>query len=304
MKHAAPYLQSALIAGLIAGLVFTQTAVTAFAQEPSQQAAQQATQDAQQAAQLAAQQAAQQAMQDSQRAAQQAMQDSINAGQSSSSVPIQLGGVNHPPAPQIPGGPLPARIASAHAILLTNAGITARLGLDPNQLYNDIHQRLADWGFYQLVSSPQEADLIFQLDEIDPRNGDNVTPGTDLYNRTPYFRVVILDAKTGLNLWTVTSPIYLRRGKNYAHWMDISEQNLITRLKGLAQQPVSPAEQSTLTRYPATHRGLVIGILIAVPVVAGVAGYLAYRHSVNDMKSSQDAFCQAHNIPLSMCAGG
>ncbi len=232
------------------------------------------------------------------------MQNVAAAAQSSSSVPVPLGGVNHPPAPQAPGGPVPARIASAHNVLLTNVGVSPRLGLDANQLYNDIHSRLQQWGYYQLVSNPQAADLVFQLDEIDPRNGENVTPGTDLYNRTPYFRIVILDARTGIPLWTVTAPIYITGKKSYAHWMDISEQGLITRLKALAQQPVSAEEQAALTQYPPTHRGLLVGIFLAVPVVAGVGIYLAYRHSLSDMKASQDAFCNANNIPLSECAGG
>ena len=311
MKNSMQYLHSAIVGGLIAVLVFTQTAFTqtafaqpAFAQDAATQAAQQAVQASQQAAQQA-QQATQQAIQASQQAAQQAQQDATAAAaQSSSSLPVGLGGVNHPPAPQIPNGPLPARIASAHNVLLTNVGITARLGLDTNQLYNDIHARLAQWGYYQLVSSPQQADLIFQLDEIDPRNGANVTPGTDVYNRTPSFRIVILDAKTGIALWTVTAPIYITGRKTSAHWIDVSEEGLITRLKALAQQPVSSEEQAALTQYPPNHRGLLVGLLIAVPVVAGVGGYLAYRHSVNDQKANQDAFCTANNIPLSMCAGG
>jgi hypothetical protein len=297
MKNPVQYLHSATISGLVAALLFTQTAI---AQDPSMQAAQAAQHASQQAIE-----ANQQAMQASQQAAQQAQQDMQNAAaaaQSSSSIP--LGRVNHPPAPQVPGGPLPARIASAHTVLLTNVGISARLGLDSNQLYNDIHQRLQQWGYYQLVSNPQEADLVFQLDEIDPHNGENVTPGTDLYNRTPYFRMVILDAKTGIPLWTLTAPIYITGKKTYAHWMDISEQGLITRLKALAHQPVSADEQAALTQYPPTHRGLIIGIAVAVPAVAAVAGFLAVHHAQNEGKASMDAFCQAHNIPPSMCAGG
>ena len=242
------------------------------------------------------QQASQQALQD--------MQQAAAASQSSSSLPVGLRGVNHPPAPEVPAGPVPARIASAHNVILTNVGITPRLGLDSNVLYNDIHSRLQQWGYYQLVSSPQDADLIFQLDEIDPRNGGNVTPATDIYNRTPSFRIVILDAKTGIALWTVTAPIYITTRKTYAHWIDVSEQNLITRLKALAQQPISPEEQATLTQYPPNHRNVLPLILLGVSIAGGVGLYLAYRHSVSDMKANQDAFCQANNIPLSMCAGG
>jgi len=304
MKNHVQYLPSAIVSGLIAVLVFTQTATAQ--QDPSLQAAQQAAQAAQQAMQ-AAQQANQQAMQDAQQAsqqAQQAMQNAMDAAQSSSSLPVPFGGVNHPPAPEVPAGPVPARIASAHNIMLTNVGITPRLGLDTNLLYNDIHSRLQQWGYYQLVSSPQEADLIFQLDEIDPRNGANVTAATDIYNRTPQFRIVILDAKTGIALWTVTAPIYITGKKTYARWIDVSEQNLITRLKALAQQPVTPEEQAALTEYPANHRNVLPLILVGVGVAAGVGMYLAFRHSVSDMKANQDAFCEANNIPLSMCAGG
>jgi hypothetical protein len=302
------YFPSAIVSGLIAVLVVTQTGFTpaAIAQDAATQAAQQATQASQQAAQQSAQ-AAQQAMDDTQRASQQAqqnMQNAMNAAQSSSSVPVPLGGVNHPPAPQVPGGPVPASIASAHNVLLTNVGVSARLGLDTNQLYNDIHSRLEQWGYYQLVSNPQQADLIFQLDEIDPRTGENVTPGTDLYNRTPYFRIVILDARTGIPLWTVTAPIYITGKKTYAHWMDISEQGLITRLQALAHQPVSAQAQAALTQYPPNHRGLIIGLAIGVPAVIGVGMYFVARHTLSNMKASQDAFCNANHIPLSECAGG
>ena len=111
-------------------------------------------------------------------------------------------------------------------------------------------------------------------------------------------------SETGIALWTVTAPIYITGRKTYAQWMDISEEGLITRLKTLAQQPLSSEEQAALTKYPPTHRGLLLGLVVAIPVVAGVGGYLFYRHSVNDAKAGQDAFCKANNIPLSMCAGG
>lgn len=300
MKTPTQYFPSIIIGGLIAVLVLTQTAFTqpAIAQDP-QDAAQQAAQQANQQAT----QNTQQAMDAAQRASQQAMQDAL-AGQSSSSLPVPLGGVRYPPLPDVPSGPVPASIANARSVVLTNVGITPRLGLDTNTLYNDIHSRLEQWGYYQLVSSPQQADLIFQLDEIDPRNGANVTPATDVYNRTPSFRIVILDARTGIALWTVTAPIYITGRKTYAHWIDVSEEGLITRLKALAHQPISPEEQADLTQYPKNHRSALLLILPGVALAGGLGMYLAYRHSISDQKANQDAFCKANNIPLSMCAGG
>lgn len=306
MKYPKQFAPSLSAGVLVGALVLTQAAV---AQNPGMQAAQQASQQAiqqanQQAIQQANQQAIQQANQQAILANQQAMQ---NASQSSSAGAWPLT-VNHPPAPQVPGGPLPARIASAHNVLLTNVGATPRLGLDGNQLYNDIRQRMEQWGYYQLVSTPQQADLIFQFDVVDPRTGLNVTPGTDLYNRTPMFRIVILDAQSSVPLWTVTAPIYITGKKTYAHWMDVSEEGLLTRLKALAQQPISPEEQAALTQYPPTHRTrtlvLAIGIPTAVAVGAVVGMHVASDNSLNSMKASQDAFCEQHNIPLSECAGG
>jgi hypothetical protein len=49
-------------------------------------------------------------------------------------------------------------------------------------------------------------------------------------------------------------------------------------------------------------------ILAGVVIGAGVAGgfilHHEYENSLANQKASQDAFCQANNIPLSQCAGG
>ena len=46
-----------------------------------------------------------------------------------------------------------------------------------------------------------------------------------------------------------------------ARQVDKQLEGLITRLKALAQQPVSAQEQADLTQYPKTHRGLIVGLL-------------------------------------------
>ena len=343
MNKLMQHFPSALTSGLIALLVVTQTAVAqqSLPQDPSappevqsmqanqqlmdqlmqasQQNIQQITQQSQQAAADAIQTTeheadqAMQALDDASASNQAADQDDDDdtgapAKPYSSSLPSTPGANFPPPPPQAAGGPLPPRIASAHRIMLTNAGISARLPLDSGELYADIHRRLADWGYYQLVSDPQDADLIFQLDEIDPYNGSNATPATDIYNRRPSFRIIIVDARTGVPLWTVTAPIYITGKKTFAHWIDVSEEGLVTRLKALAQQPVSAQEHAALAQYPTNHRGLAIGLLIGAPFALAVGGIFIARHMSNEfqdqMKASQDAFCQANHIPMSECLGG
>jgi len=265
---------------------------TCIAQDAGTQAPQQSTDLSTQAAQQVSQQTQQ---------AQQNMQQSS----SSAAWPTALPGI----FPQQPTGPLPGQIASAHTILLTNAGISPRLAVDSNQLYNDIHARLASWGKYQLVSSPDQADLVFQLSIVDPRTGYNGQAVPDAYGRSPLFLMVIVDAHTGTPLWSITSPLYLIGKRNTAaHWLALSEDNLVSRIKVVANQSLDPGETAQLTTYPKNHNALVAGIVVGGVIGLGVGGFLIAHHefenSLASMKASQDAFCKANNIPLSECAGG
>src|SRR5580658_8527322 len=82
-------------------------------------------------------------------------------------LPSQLSGQT----PQVPAsltGPVPAQIASAHNIFLANTGAEPNFPLDSTRVYNDIYAALKTWGHYQLVTAPAQADLVFQLHEIDP----------------------------------------------------------------------------------------------------------------------------------------
>ena len=96
--------------------------------------------------------------------------------------------------------------------------------------------------------------------------------------------------------------------KAYARWVSLSETNLVSRIKVLAGQPLSAAETNDLTTYPKFHTGRNVAILVGAFVGAGVGGgrllHHFYENGLANQKASQDAFCEAHNIPLSECAGG
>jgi hypothetical protein len=90
--------------------------------------------------------------------------------------------------------------------------------------------------------------------------------------------------------------------------VSIAVTNLVSRVKVVAGQPLSPDETADLTTVPNYHRTRTLLIIGGAVVVAGVAGGLLLHHefenSVANQKSSQDAFCSENNIPLSECAGG
>jgi hypothetical protein len=205
--------------------------------------------------------------------------------------------------------PVPAQIASSHSIFLSNLGADTSFPVDSTQVYNDIYKALQTWNHYQLVSSPNQADLIFQLREMSTLSTYSDSDGNVYNNNSPAFQLVIVDPKTKVTLWTITSPVVLAGSKQtLARWLTISETNLISRIKVVAGESLAPMETADLTTVPKTHHTALALIIVGSTVALGVGGGLLlhhfYENSLTSMKASQDAFCNANHIPLSECAGG
>ena len=277
---------------------------TALAQDPGMQAAQQVTMAAQQAAQQAndqAMQAAQQANQQAMQAAQAPAMDNTPAYSSSNR--------QQPPTIPSPNTPVPPQIRSAHTIFLANDGSDPNFPLDPNAAYGAFYDAIQAWGHYQIAPSAQQADLVFQLHGVAPITDISGYRGGVYSSTSPAFQLTIRDPKTNTRLWTVTSPVDVAPKKSTrAYWQQVSVTNLVSRVKVLAGQPLSPTETANLTTVPNYHHGRAAVIIVGATVGAGVAGGLLLHHefenSLANQKASQDAFCTANNIPLSECAGG
>jgi len=136
------------------------------------------------------------------------------------------------PAP----APIPAQIAAAQKVFVSNAGgssvedVTEETLFDggPDRSYNEFYADMKIWGHYQLTDSPNDADLVLEI---------GWTPsGTDL--RLPVLgqlRLVVIDPKTHVSLWSLNE--YVRgamllgnRDKNF----DQAMNTIVTRLKLLA----------------------------------------------------------------------
>ncbi|HEY1745043.1 MAG TPA: hypothetical protein VGG18_17885 [Granulicella sp.] len=265
---------------------------TALAQDAAMQAAQQATQDAQNAAMQAnemMQQASQQAMQNAQNAAMD-----NNPGYSSS---------NHqqPPTVPSPNTPVPPQIRTAHSVFLANDSYDPNFPLDPNTAYSAFYDAIQSWGHYQLAPSAQEADLVFQLHGIAPITGISGDRYGVYSSTSPAFQLTIRDPKTNTRLWTVTSPVFAApKRSTMDYWQNIAVTNLVSRVKVLAGQPLSPAESASLTTVPNYHHTRNAAILIGAGAATTVAISVIALHA---MHNSQADFCNAHNIPLSQCPG-
>jgi hypothetical protein len=141
--------------------------------------------------------------------------------------------------------PVPVQMVSARKIFISNAGgesFEAVIGETvfnggPDRPYNQFYAQLKDWGRYELLSSPADADLVFEISWV----------LTDTGLRLPVLgqlRLVVIDPKTHVTLWNFTE--YVRgaillgnRDKNF----DQAMTTIVNRMK-LLTMPSAPASAS------------------------------------------------------------
>jgi hypothetical protein len=212
------------------------------------------------------------------------------------------------PAPQ-PQSALPSQIRTAHSIFLANAGAQTGFPYDPSVAYQQFADDLQAWGRFTLAATPSEADLIFELRSAAPVGSVVVNQGTGGSYRLPELQLTIIDPHTQTRLWVLSEPVYQTRSrKDKTDWFTVSVSNLTTRVKQLDGEPLTSTESAELERAPKPGHHAWVYAVVATPVVLGVVGGIIlhheYENSLANQKASQDAFCQANNIPLSECAGG
>jgi len=70
---------------------------------------------------------------------------------------------------QVEAAPIPAQIVTAKKVFISNGGVDGaalaafkRAG-DSNEPYNRFYAAMKSWGRYELVASPADADLVFEI---------------------------------------------------------------------------------------------------------------------------------------------
>ncbi|MGA7852344.1 MAG: hypothetical protein WCA15_03395 [Candidatus Acidiferrales bacterium] len=127
--------------------------------------------------------------------------------------------------------PVPPQILSAKNIFISNGGgasdpYTGRYGDfsgGPDRAYNDFYAALKTFPKYTLVSAPSDADLVFEISfsefPVQAAAGKETVTVADAK-----FRLIILDPKTHMTLWTITEYVgdailEGNREKNYVQAM-------------------------------------------------------------------------------------
>ena len=139
--------------------------------------------------------------------------------------------------------PIPAQIVAAKKVFISNAGQDGLGGFsgDPDRAYNQFYSAMKSWGQYELVSSPADADLVFEVSFEVQAIGASVIKGDTVgTGYAPRFRLLILDPKTHFTLWTLTEHInWARLAANRDKDFDQGLTTLVADLKRLANQSSS-----------------------------------------------------------------
>ncbi|MDP9158749.1 MAG: PEGA domain-containing protein [Acidobacteriota bacterium] len=159
----------------------------------------------------------------------------------------------------VPSAPLPAIVINASKIFLTNGG-------GSNLAYDSFYSEMKQWGRYEIVGSPQEADLIIELAYRVEQNGTRVWSSTNPYYGTtqvhsaqiedPQLALTIYDAKTKNSLWSEVDHRRLaRREKNREKEIINSAARLVQDLKarvGIAGSiaPTEPKNGTSVVESP------------------------------------------------------
>ena len=142
--------------------------------------------------------------------------------------------------------PVPTQISVAQKAFIANGGgesletVIDQTVFDggPDRPYNQFYAAMKSWGHYEIVSSPSGADVVLDISWALSDTGLRLPVLGQL-------RLVILDPKTHIALWTVTE--YVRgaillgnRDKNF----DQAMNTIVKRLKTLAAPAVGTTETS------------------------------------------------------------
>jgi hypothetical protein len=142
-----------------------------------------------------------------------------------------------------PPAPVPPQIAAGQKVFISNAGGESFESVidqtvfngGPDRPYNQFYAATKAWGRYELVPSPADADLDFEISRVLTDTGLKLPVLGQL-------RLVVIDPKTHVTLWSLTE--YVRgaillgnRDKNFDQAMTI----IVNCLRILANPPAAPA---------------------------------------------------------------
>ncbi|HKS81513.1 MAG TPA: hypothetical protein VJR23_08390 [Candidatus Acidoferrales bacterium] len=153
----------------------------------------------------------------------------------------------------VPAAPIPAQILTAQKVFIANAGGDESPYEGPwysgnaDRFYNEFYAAMKSWGHYDLVATPADADLVFEVQEV--MNQEQNAGGWREYTSYVYdtqFRLAIRDARTRQVLWGLTehaqaAVLQGNRDRNFESALD----GIVAEVKRIAAPPASDAANAS-----------------------------------------------------------
>lgn len=173
--------------------------------------------------------------------------------------------------------PIPAEIATSHAIFVSNGGGNNYFDIftgGPDRAYNTFYRDLQKTNRYELVGSPSDAQLIFEIRAIAPAVGG--PHATVDYN--PQLILSIVEPKTQAVLWTTSANVRAiglqkRRDREF----DASVAVLMDKLGEIAGQPLTRQQLKAVDANSRMSTAARVFIGVALAVAVGMTSYGIYR---------------------------
>ncbi|HSY91838.1 MAG TPA: hypothetical protein VK812_10730 [Candidatus Binatus sp.] len=143
----------------------------------------------------------------------------------------------------VPPTPIPSQILAGKRLFIANAGIdsyylagyiASHTGA-PNGLYDQFYAAVNSWRRYELVSSPSDSDIVFEI-----------SLNREVEYSDPQFRLRILDPKTNVVLWTFVEQVGAGSGRDASRrkaW-DGALTRLVNNARVLVNQTTPPSGAS------------------------------------------------------------
>lgn len=178
-------------------------------------------------------------------------------------------------------GPIPPQLLNAHTVFVSNGGGSnyfEDFGGGANRAYSTFYKQLKHTKHYVLVSSPAQADVIFEIRAIAP--AESGPHSIESYN--PQVILRILDPKTNAVLWTESANVRATGTKNRRdRQFDQSVAILVDKLAVVTGQPLTEAQTKAIANNSKTSTAvkIFIGLGIAGAIAITAVGiHLATNH--------------------------
>jgi hypothetical protein len=180
-------------------------------------------------------------------------------------------------APITTPAPIPAQIRAARTIFVSNGGASNYFNIytgGPDRAYNSFYAELQQENRYQLVGSPSEADLIYEIRAIAPAVGED--HGAVGYN--PQLILSIQDPKTHAVLWTTSANVRATGLQaNRDRRFDTSVAVLVDRMDQVTGQTLTKAQLKAMNDNTRVPTAVKVFFVAAIAVGVGMTSYGVYR---------------------------